>query len=482
MGFFDQLPYTNFHELNLTELIKRVEELAREMHEFKVINKISYGGDWDITKQYPAWTVVCVNGTEGYISIRPVPIGIDYTNNDYWRLVADFSVQLADLGNRVADLESEDVIINGKITMINNNITTINNDLLHSKRWSDRRVLWVGDSYGNGWDGSQSITDPYTIASGYLGCSFENISHGGCRFGTAGTDPQYKYRTYIQNYINNHTDMNTFTDVIIVGGANDIIFNPSDDISTEFNTTINLVKANFPNALIRVGMIGRLSQTGATNCTFGNMRTMRDNYRNNAIANGVEYIAYSDLINHNYNLLASDGIHLSNYSDMGKKLAELLMNGDFGRDPKITEHIIPCTTTDNDNLAPAICTLNGTIYNGSLMTLRCDDLQFIFTPAKQLTWGKAYKFAKISGDVNTRGGISAIGEDQKIQIMGNVNYTYNGVTYDNVTPFIIQLYNDYLYITFKGALPYNNGTLLNPTINYINIRGGFNMSIDENNC
>ena len=473
--FIHKYPYTDLHELNLDWIIKAVKDLAAEIHEWEIVNEISYQGAWDITKQYPAWSIVTVNDNIGYIAIQPVPVGIDYTNTDYWVLVADFTVQLAGIGARVAALESDNIINK-------NNITAINADLLHSKRWSDRRVLWVGDSYGNGWDGSQHLPDPYTIASGYLGCSFVNISHGGCRFGVAGTDPQYKYRTYIQDYINNHTDMNTFTDVIIVGGANDIIYNPSDDISTEFNTTINLVKAYFPNALIRVGMVARLSQTGFTNCTFLNMKAIRDKYRTNAIINGVEYLASSDLINHDYNLLASDGIHLSDYAAMGKKLAQLLLTGDFERDLRINEHVTPITTTTNDDLAPSTCTVNASLYGGSMITLRCDDLQFAFSPEKQLTWGKAYKFAKISGDVNTRGCISAISEDIKIQITGNVHYSYNGVSYNETSPFIIQLYNDYLYITFKGALPYNNGELLNPSVSQINIRGGFNIDINENNC
>lgn len=465
-AWLNRFPGTNFHELNIDWLIDQVKALGAEVQNWELVNEISYQGAWDITKQYPAWSIVTVNDTIGYIAIKLVPAGVNYTNSDYWVLVADFTAQLAGIGSRVSILESE--------------MDKAQADINSLKSWKDRRVLWVGDSYGNGWDGSQSITDPYTIASGYLGCSFVNISHGGCRFGVAGTDPQYKYRTYIQNYISTHTDLDTFTDVIIIGGANDIIFNPSDDISTEFSTTINLVKANFPNAKIRVGMVARLSQTGYSNCTFTNMRNTRNKYRSNAINNGVEYIATSDLINHNYNLLASDGIHLSDYHDMGLKLAQLLLNGEFERDWKFTPHTVPITTTASDDLAPSICEIYDTLYNGSLIQYRVRDLQFAFTPDQTITWGKAYKFAKVSGDVNTRGGVSATSEDVAIQVTANIKHTWNGNSYYEVQPVIIQLYNNYLYITFKGITM--NGGQLNPAISEINIRGGFTIDIDENNC
>ena len=43
---------------------------------------------------------------------------------------------------------------------------------LSINNWAHRKVLWVGDSYGNGWDGNTSIADPYTRASNILNCSF----------------------------------------------------------------------------------------------------------------------------------------------------------------------------------------------------------------------------------------------------------------------------------------------------------------------
>lgn len=98
-------PYTDIHELNLDWVIRKMKELKIEFDEFKVINTITFSGAWDITKQYPAWTIVSDNNI-GYVSIKPVPAGVLLTNNDYWREVIDYTAQIAGLQNRVVALEN----------------------------------------------------------------------------------------------------------------------------------------------------------------------------------------------------------------------------------------------------------------------------------------------------------------------------------------------------------------------------------------
>lgn len=136
--FIHKYPFETLHEMNLDWLIESVKELAKELEQYEIVNSISYGGEWDITKQYKAWTVVAVNGTTGYISLQPVPAGIDYTNSDYWVLIADFTVQLAGLAQRVTDLEAEVPLIHQEIS---------NNTWLDGKK-----IVWYGDSWGTTTD------------------------------------------------------------------------------------------------------------------------------------------------------------------------------------------------------------------------------------------------------------------------------------------------------------------------------------------
>ena len=52
--FYNEYPYTNFHELNLDMILRMIHEMHKEITEFEAVNKITNAGAWDITKQYQA--------------------------------------------------------------------------------------------------------------------------------------------------------------------------------------------------------------------------------------------------------------------------------------------------------------------------------------------------------------------------------------------------------------------------------------------
>ena len=83
MNFLNQFPYSDFHEMNLDWIIKTVKNLAAEMHDFTVVNKIAYADpiDWNITTQYPAFNIVYDDASGRLmISKREVPKGISINN------------------------------------------------------------------------------------------------------------------------------------------------------------------------------------------------------------------------------------------------------------------------------------------------------------------------------------------------------------------------------------------------------------------
>ena len=76
MGLYDHWPYTNFHELNLSWLLRRMEELANVVENFVSLNSIKYADpiQWNITTQYATNTVVLDPNTgTAYLSVQPVP-------------------------------------------------------------------------------------------------------------------------------------------------------------------------------------------------------------------------------------------------------------------------------------------------------------------------------------------------------------------------------------------------------------------------
>ena len=80
-------PYTNFHDLNLDWIIKALNDIDRRLANFVSLNTIKYADPikWDITSQYPQNTLVLdpQDGT-AYLSVQPVPQGVQITNADYW--------------------------------------------------------------------------------------------------------------------------------------------------------------------------------------------------------------------------------------------------------------------------------------------------------------------------------------------------------------------------------------------------------------
>lgn len=95
MGFINQFPYLDAHELNLDWIIKMCKNVVNEMQDFKAANTVEYKGFWNITTQYTAWSIV-LDQNSGYlmISTRPVPSGIDILNDDYWIRVSPFKIDL----------------------------------------------------------------------------------------------------------------------------------------------------------------------------------------------------------------------------------------------------------------------------------------------------------------------------------------------------------------------------------------------------
>ena len=111
MSLFDQWPYTNIHELNLSWLLRKMIELNETVNNFVALNTIKYADPilWNITSQYEKNTVVVDPQTgTAYISSQPVPSGVALSNTDYWNVIFDLdiaqannNITLRDDGNNV---------------------------------------------------------------------------------------------------------------------------------------------------------------------------------------------------------------------------------------------------------------------------------------------------------------------------------------------------------------------------------------------
>lgn len=91
--FDTRWPYTNFHELNLDWILETLEKQDAAIADFISLNSITYANPlhWDITRQYPKNQVVLDANGDGYLSVQPVPVGVEIDNTDYWSKIGNFS-------------------------------------------------------------------------------------------------------------------------------------------------------------------------------------------------------------------------------------------------------------------------------------------------------------------------------------------------------------------------------------------------------
>ena len=126
--FINQFPYSDMHELNLDWIIKTVKDISAQMNDFSAVNKITFSGDWNIAEQYPAWTVVN-SGNYAYVSVKPVPAGIQITNTEYWVYVSPVVLEI----DQSLDPDSENAISNkavsDKFSLVDGALAEIANDV-----------------------------------------------------------------------------------------------------------------------------------------------------------------------------------------------------------------------------------------------------------------------------------------------------------------------------------------------------------------
>lgn len=87
MSFFEGFPWSDKQSLNLDWLLCQMKTLKNELDSFMAVNAITFRGSWNIATSYPAYSAV-VYEDYAYISIKPVPAGIDISDRDYWQIAA----------------------------------------------------------------------------------------------------------------------------------------------------------------------------------------------------------------------------------------------------------------------------------------------------------------------------------------------------------------------------------------------------------
>lgn len=337
---FNKYPYTDFHELNLDWILRRIHELGYEMEGWKAANTLHYEGNFDINKQYPAWSIVVDNNT-GYLSKKPVPAGIAITNSEYWDEIAEFTSLIGDLADRVEALEDDVSDIQKRLT----------------RDWSDRKIIFVGDSYGRGrtYVGQYGTSWCDSVVSELAPAASYNMSVSSAAFSPDNADTT-RFGYQLKTFVDGHTtaECEAITDIIIAGGVNEMFHPNSDLVNTTTiycaKWTADFIKQHFPYARVFLGFIGRLPFKQNANFTYSNVNAAIEKYKKICTKYSWNYIPNSEYMCHDYRDLTNDAIHFKTqgYIKIGQYIAEAVNSGywhipEQGGDA-LTLHFTPLTS------------------------------------------------------------------------------------------------------------------------------------------
>ena len=184
------------------------------------------------------------DGKGAFYKIRTI------TNDD---VVDGVNIIAVDIDNSLIAELIPNYYINNLQTQINN----INEDIEDINNILNRKILFIGDSYGvtdtNQW--GTSWVD-YTIdrLGLTLGTNVFKSVEGACGF--LG-DPNQENKTFLRKLQEAYSSIDNpelITDIIIGGGINDYSYT-SAQITTAIGTFMTYAKTNFPNAKVALGMI-----------------------------------------------------------------------------------------------------------------------------------------------------------------------------------------------------------------------------------
>lgn len=125
--FRSVIPVAYDDSISYYEMVSKVIEV---MQQYIETSSISYADpiQWDITKQYPRNTVVVTVNGDGYLSVQPVPIGVDIDNTDYWTKIGNFSELWGSIKLAITDVDEQMKTTASEARAVND-LVWLNNDL-----------------------------------------------------------------------------------------------------------------------------------------------------------------------------------------------------------------------------------------------------------------------------------------------------------------------------------------------------------------
>ena len=276
----------------------------------------SNGSAWDEGVVYEP--LVIVSYLNNYFTSKktvPATVGAPNLNPEYWANIG----LLGDLENRMTQAEGDIDSLEGRMDTAEEDIE----DLQDATR--KKKYLFVGDSYAAGYSPDGDVTGWPSLVASNLGLGngdYDVIAVSGSGISNQHTNEYYLPYIIQQAEIE---DADSFTDVVVCCGRNDIGSGVVSGLEAGFSALHSVVASKFKNAVLRIGFIGsdfnlsEFSQTKGAELHSALMIYCKERF----------YLAGVENILANKTLMSSDGKHpnQSGQDLLGVFIANAIMSG-----------------------------------------------------------------------------------------------------------------------------------------------------------
>ncbi len=273
--------------------------------------------EWESGVTYEPLTIVTYLNSS-YASKKDVPgsVGNPAANPQYWIVTGAYNGQIASLQQQI------DTINNTTIPNIEAAIQT----LTDKNQLSKKKYVLVGDSYAASYDtlGCSWLRDfvnNYDIPA----ANYYDATYSGTGFTTTRT-----FKNNIENIINTISNTDDITDIVVLGGINDVLYGTLSNLGSAINDFCTYCKTNFANASIHLGFVGNIINSN-TEGMFNAINTFIDYSKTNGIhyLHNIEFVLRNKRYMNLTHLVGGLAFHPNQYGTtmIAGHLAECLLSG-----------------------------------------------------------------------------------------------------------------------------------------------------------
>ena len=304
-------------------------------------NSATGDATWASGTEYEPLTIVTWN-LNCYTSKKLVPasVGQPNTNPDYWVNTGNYNAYIQEIEERVSDAESDITGLEGSVDGLDDRLTTAEGKIETAEDDIDtlegnvsdletavhnvetavkKKYIFIGDSYGHASGTNNGWIDKLISMMGLTSSvDYYESGVGGASFGGQNTN----FIHQIQAIYNAIDDPERITDIVVIGGTNELGYDV-EDILSGINAFTTYCKTNFPNAKVSLGCV--YGTTDATKVVAHYGRALRAY----SSARGVKFLNNLQYVLVDRSLLNSDGIHPTDngYTVLTNAIYDAILDG-----------------------------------------------------------------------------------------------------------------------------------------------------------